>query len=234
MKTHKSVVFIPGWGMNHHIFTRLAHRLHIASPHLMSLPTLKHAHLEPAINHLASLIPDSSVIIAWSLGGLLALKLSTLFPQRCEKLVLLASTPKFLKGKHWHGIDIATAQTWIQQFNQQPERLLHHFHRLVHYPNRDKAIKKHILDHRINADNTSLLHYLTILFDSDLREDYATINTPLLHILGGQDAIVTSSCHQLQRLNAKVKLKTLRKAGHALFLTHLSRVSNEINAFLRE
>ena len=83
-------------------------------------------------------------------------------------------------------------------------------------------------------DKESLLYYLKLLFHTDVRDEYASITIPTLHLLGGKEAIVAVQEGQLKALNPNVKVCTLENAGHALFLTHQNECIHHVECFLKE
>ena len=48
--------------------------------------------------------PKTAVYLGWSLGGLVATNIAVKHPERVNKLITLASSPKFAAEKGWRGI----------------------------------------------------------------------------------------------------------------------------------
>ena len=211
-------IFIPGWGFKSSIW-------HNFNGINLDFPDMTPLNLITVVMHMAKQIPPKSTIIGWSLGGLFAIKLATLFPAKVNKLVLIATTPCFRAGSNWPGITKA---------QQDIAFLTEHFLRLVSYPNKSTVIKCWLKQNLANIKQQQDLwrEYLKILFNSDLRNDYSAISMPILHILGKQDAIIKTNINNLASINNKAQIITIKRAGHALFLTHREIFMQIIKEFL--
>ena len=53
------------------------------------------------VNMIAEQMPQSVVLLGWSLGGLLALQLACQFPHRIKALILIASNARFTRTSDW-------------------------------------------------------------------------------------------------------------------------------------
>ena len=63
------------------------------------------------LNHVVEVIseslPTSFDILGWSLGGLITLKMSLMYPEKIHRMVLVGGTPCFINQIDWsHGVDI--------------------------------------------------------------------------------------------------------------------------------
>ena len=64
--------------------------------------------INEVIDDLAASAPEQYVLAGWSLGGQLALQWALRYPRRVRKLILVATTPKFVSAPDWpHGMDDA-------------------------------------------------------------------------------------------------------------------------------
>jgi pimeloyl-[acyl-carrier protein] methyl ester esterase len=239
MNDTKNFVFLPGWGFYPKIFCSFAEQFNGVAK-FMTLPPINTSgdSFDQMILPLAESIPARSIIIAWSLGGLIALKLCALFPNLCERLLLIATTPRFVQNKHWKGMDESVINQFLNLFQFQFNHCMHYFIDLTNYPNKDKHIKQLIHSCSIlsnhDYDKKSLLCYLKLLFYTDLRQEYSNLTTPTLHLLGDRDGVVTVDSKQLAQLNINVKISTIKHSGHAPFLTHLNECITVIEHFLKD
>ena len=92
----KDLVLIHGWGMHSGIWEPIIEKFsNQYTLHLVDIPGMgKSDSIDPYdLNHLAEAIsqklPTSFDILGWSLGGLIALKMSLTHPQKIHRMVLV-------------------------------------------------------------------------------------------------------------------------------------------------
>ena len=95
------IVMLHGWGMNHAVFSPLFEKLSNYRVHYVDLPGFGHSdaidgELEAWCQHLIEQLPDNSIWLGWSLGGLIASKIALLYPTKVKALITVASSPCFL------------------------------------------------------------------------------------------------------------------------------------------
>ena len=217
------LVFLSGWWLQPTIFNNLNLQ---CSHQLLDLPPADS--LDKIAQHLAAKIKDQSTIIAWSLSGLIALRLARLYPDKIAKLVLISTSPKFTATNNWPGIDQKQQANFKQLIQQRESIILTRLAKLVAYPD-----KIHI-DHHFDQRGKSFWQdYLALLFTSDLRQDYQQLSQPVLHVQGSKDAIINPEISHLQKLNPKINIKTIKNAGHAPFITHRSLFESMLKEFIK-
>ncbi len=96
-----SLVLIHGWGLHGGIWSdllpRLSRRRRVICPDLPghgASPRTAGLDLEKLVEAVAYNAPRRATYVGWSLGGLIAIELARRLPQRVERLVLMATTPK--------------------------------------------------------------------------------------------------------------------------------------------
>ena len=96
-----TLCLIHGWASNAHIFDRLRRRLpenwQIIAPNLAGhggRAAPKRFDIRVAADEIAAMLPENSVVLGWSLGGVVAQYLAAYYPQRVQKLVLCATFAK--------------------------------------------------------------------------------------------------------------------------------------------
>jgi pimeloyl-[acyl-carrier protein] methyl ester esterase len=238
MKRSNHFVFLSGWGFRPQLFSSFAKQLP-GDATFLEFPSLRSVDsIDNAIDQLLCSIPSKSIIIGWSLGGLIALKLSVLFPNTCQRLILMATTPKFAQTQDWQGIDSTKINYFLNHFRSHFIDLMNYFIKLINYPNKNKHIKQLIKDYHVSAadryNKESLFRYLELLFYTDLRDAYAMLTIPTLHLLGGNEGIIVCNDTQLKRLNSNVNITTIKQSGHAPFLTHSNECLKHIKTFLSQ
>jgi len=172
-------------------------------------------------------LPDEPVVlIGWSLGGMLGLRLALHHPARLAGLVLVSTTPSFRLRPDWSH---ACADDVFERFQESLEinekRLLDRFFSLMLQG--DTLDRRRYLDivrqavDRYHASSSAGLHTgLNLLDELDLRDSLKGVSVPSLVVHGRNDAIVPVGAAEF--LAAKIPDATLHvlPAGHAPHLTH--------------
>ena len=108
------LVMLHGWGMHGGIWddcaTALAEGMRVSK---VDLPGHGRSPAQPGIDQVEGLAqivarhaPRRMTLVGWSLGGMIAMDLAQRQPGRVEKLVLVATTPRFVTGPDWdRGVD---------------------------------------------------------------------------------------------------------------------------------
>jgi pimeloyl-[acyl-carrier protein] methyl ester esterase len=103
------LVMLHGWGMHSAVWHDMAEALAKKfTLHLVDLPGHGQSEwhenaldLAVLLANLANELPKSAYWLGWSLGGLISTAFADQFPERVEKLVLVAATPCFVKKDDW-------------------------------------------------------------------------------------------------------------------------------------
>lgn len=221
---------IPGWGFSKDVFQDSS----LKSTHCVGLDYCVEGicTLTDMATVLSRQIKPGSTLLGWSFGGLVAIKLAFLFPEKVHQLILLSSQPRFLQDNLWTGIKKEVAQRFMNTADYHFERLKQQFIKMVYYPSHHahcfKILKQHFRFH----NKAQLIALLTLLFDADLREEYQSLKLRILHINAENDAVLPQDKGALTRLNAGVKIININQAGHAGFLTHGAYYLDIIKAFM--
>src|SRR5512138_3370735 len=124
-----------GWGMNARVFDPLAERLMADfDVRALELPghggraALSHNTLQAWADDLAQQLPDGATLLGWSLGGQVAMRAALDHPHKIARLVLLASTPRFVATDAWpHGMAWAELQAFGEALLADPQATLLRF-----------------------------------------------------------------------------------------------------------
>lgn len=138
---------------------------------------------------LLALVADSQrpgILIGYSTGGLIILKLLSEVALNVDKIILLNSTPYFLEDKHWQGIK-------RQDFEKLNSRLIKqsfsdfcsYFHQLCFYP---EPIPKSARG-TPSATPAATQYWLNFLHCHDLRNILAGITHPTLLLYSELDVL---------------------------------------------
>lgn len=162
-----NLVFLPGWSYAASVFAIMKPYFATHQLAFVDLPKLSCENNDPTMAKFVANLPDNSILIGWSLGGLFAIHLCALFPDKIAKLVLLASAPKF-----------PVASGWTEKFQS-----------LVCFPSVSRSQRHYFSSHR-KAEADPNLSYL---FQTDLREEFANLAVPVISLAGDKDAILPYS-----------------------------------------
>lgn len=219
-----TIYVIAGWGFSPKVFTVLSTTdlTVIGLEYLTTSLTT----LESIAAHLSKVLPENSILLGWSFGGLIAIQIASLFPNKVKKLILISSQAKFLSEAGWDGIEPGDADNFIKSFKNNREKQTDKFISLINYPNRCLSNRHFLLENFLHLDFSYLLKLLYVLFNTDLREEYQTIPSKIFYILNKQDAILRQNENQLKSLKHNAKIISLDNAGHAAFLVYPSIYQN--------
>ena len=217
MRQH-NLVFLPGWGYQASVLSVMTPYFPDMGLHFCDLP------VRTTSSAFADELPRHATLIAWSLGGLTAIRLCAQFPEKFTRLILLASSPKFTADTDWPGITDERANSFLSAAQFDLQETIGHFHQLVSLPSTSRLMRKHLAAHAHHTSNKELLLAgLHDLFTADLRVPLKQLSQPTLIINGERDAILPAipACHHL-----------IPDGGHAFFFTHTEIACAHIHTFL--
>ncbi len=234
-KEIKNLVLIHGWGFNNRIWKNfipyIDHQWRVTCIDLPGYgisenkvePCFDQKSIDQIIASIISNIPENATIFAWSLGGMVAMKL---VHRRSDikALVLVASSPCFLKKQDWqHGIAPANFNQLISQLSKDKIKSLQTFAGLVAmgevYPRQIIKELKGCLESNVPEQET-LMTGLKILRDEDLRQALVKQYCPVGIILGENDVLVKRSTGRaIQVSRPDIHTIEIPETGHAPFLS---------------
>ncbi len=171
-------------------------------------------------------LPDEPVIlIGWSLGGMLGLRLALNNPTRLAGLVLLSATPSFRLRPDWiYGCADDVFERFQEGLEINGKRLLDRFFALMLQGDeldrrRYLDIVRHAVDRYHPPSQAGLHAGLHLLDELDLRDSLADISVPSLVVHGRGDAIVPVGAAEFLADRMPDATLQLLPAGHAPHLT---------------
>lgn len=247
-----NLVFLHGWGMNRMVWQPFIQQSNLGKLTNVNILTLdlpgfgenqyvlasEKYSLATVAEYLEQLLPENSVLVAWSLSGLVA---QYLINKNCPKIigqVQVCSTPKFTQETEWYGIKPTVLEQFAQQLTQDHHALLRRFlaiqcmgldePKLV-FKKMNSALTGHPLSHP-----EALSSSLDILMTSDLRESTA-FQRPSLRIFGGLDSLVPKRAIPLIKdIFKNDQIHLINKASHAPFISHSVEFEKAILKFLSQ
>lgn len=226
------IILLHGWGFHsviwHPILPELAKNFRVT---LIDLPGFGRSmeaaeySVEMIAEQLLAVAPPKAIWVGWSLGGLIATKIASMYPERVTKLISVASSPRFLKEKNWPGIDLSVLEKFGNELVANYQATLTRFLLLQFYgtdPNREliRWLNQNLFTHGKPSLST-LNSGLQLLAKLDLRDDLKKLQCPLLYIFGKLDALVPHRVAEtLKGSYPRIEVIIFSKASHAPFLTH--------------
>lgn len=231
MSSSQPIAFLPGWG-----FQASIGREFLPPPtHLIDLPIVKTniPCIKTICNHIEDKIQKSHpILIGWSLGGLLSVKLHERNPNAYKALILIASTPCFGMKRNWPGISNEHKTIFKKMLGKNHGAFFSYYLKLI---SNEQPVNSVLRNHIVGQELfNGYKPYQEILFQSDLRSLFSKIQVPTLIIQGTKDPIIPSKIlSHLRILNPSLNYQTIIGAGHTSFITHKIEIQKMINQFLK-
>ena len=232
----RDVVLLHGWGFHSGawdgIVTALAARHRV---HAIDLPGHGRSGacaieaFDAAAEAIARRIPAGSIVVGWSLGGLLAQRIAVRGMARPAALALVSSTPCFMQRADWAAaMRAATLEGFARDLDREPQRTLSQFVRLnaLNAPNAREIVRTLTarLDDGPAATAAGLGAGLRWLREADLRQDAARIGVPCVVVHGTRDAITPIEAGRwLASRIPGARLCEIEDAAHLPFASHAAR-----------
>lgn len=179
-------------------------------------------------------VPAGAWWLGWSLGGLVSLAALADRRGAIKGVVLLASTPAFVKKEDWrHAVDAQVFGKFAEQLETDIERTLTRFLSLQvrGMAHSGKTLRKlrAVLRDRPQPDAAALRAGLRFLQASDLRSALQLPAAPLRWLLGERDTLVPV---EVCECFPAIPSRRIAAAGHAPFLSHPASCSAQLDDWL--
>lgn len=232
------LVLLHGFGFNHAVWDKMLPALQANyTVHLIDLPGHGGSDaiempdtVTDCVDQLLQVLPANAHVVGWSLGGLIALKYAHTYPDRVRTLSLVSTSPRFLEDSGWLGV----SHQFFDLFHSKVSRSV------------EKALKNLILTGLVNREQqreycdelnqavqkcklpkvSSLLNALTLLAQTDLRDQYNSLNCPVRFFVGNNDPLTP--------VNALVNPIILPAVGHFPLVTSPLDTAKAITSFVDE
>ncbi len=239
------VVALHGWGMNRDIWRGVADRLSNCRLHMVDMPGyggskgVKAQTIAEVATLVAGAVPENSIWMGWSLGGFVAQQ-ALLQGEVISKLILVDSSASFLVRKQWpHAMSPKVLDGFSQQLADDYHATLRRFMALQARGSEKlkeeiKLLREIVLRYG-DPDPDALKLGLSILSQSDFRDQLSSITQPTLMIHGDRDNLIpVAAIQQMAAMIPDAKVVTIQKAGHAPFLSHPNQFIEAVEHFIHE
>lgn len=246
--TGPDLVMLHGWGMHSGVWHDTAQRLSTNfRVTLIDLPGHGYSRTLPeryTITQLAQSVaghsPPRAHWLGWSLGGLVAQHLALNHPQHVNRLVLVASSPQFVRDKNWpHAMAESVLDQFATNLARDFRQTLQRFLALELQGSANAREHLRLLRERLYARGEpvpeALAGGLDILKGISTRAQLSQLRAPSLWLLGANDALVPKALSSaIAALAPTSRTHIIEHAGHAPFISHPVEFEHHVREFLHE
>jgi pimeloyl-[acyl-carrier protein] methyl ester esterase len=244
------LVLLHGWGLNLRVWDGLASLLE-KSFRIIAVDLPGHGRSQwnpkartPAeqawqVHATLESLSDRYSLLGWSLGGQIALDLAAAMPRSVERLVLVATTPRFVASPDWpYGMPATALERMATQLKTNYKRTVSDFLELqVRGSTGAEKVLANLhasLFQHGEAHPKALVTGLTTLESSDLRPMLPLVRAPTLVIAGQYDRVtLPAASRALAEALPDARYIEIRRAAHAPFLSHTAEFASLVTGFLR-
>lgn len=233
MSAKIDMVFLHGWAMNSAVWQPCLQLLPgWVEPRCIDLPghgacaDVQAVTLDEYVEHVAQQITRPVLLLGWSLGGLVSLRLAQLYPEKVSALFQVATNPKFVKGGDWQtAIEAGVFEQFSISLEKDMAKTIRRFLALqVRGTDTSMQTLRELqaaIDERGLPDIKALRAGLKVLSDTDLTEALQAMDCPVSWLLGEKDALVPLAlARTLEQMPVDVDIQILAGSGHAPFISH--------------
>lgn len=228
-----TLVLLHGWGLNHAVWQQLLPKLseyfHVLTPDLPGFG-LAVSYPQPyLLNDVAAIvarqIPVGSLVLGWSLGGMVATQIALDFPDKVQALALVASSPCFVAKEGWPGMAPLVLNQFAAALAKDTALTIDRFLAIQALGSETarqeiKQLKQALMSLPL-PQAAALSGGLDLLAKQDLRLRLTELKMPVAGCFGRLDSLVpVAMLPELQLLLPHSTFTLLPKASHAPFISH--------------
>ncbi len=239
----RQLLLIHGWGINKAIWSQLEKSLAKDIKVICAdLPGYDHSDQIPdpySLTNLATVLStyldqaEETIVLGWSFGGLVAIEMAKLYSDKISRLILVASSPKFIQSADWQfAVEEQVFINFAKELKKDIKKTIKQFIAIQALGSKTakediKSIYRLINQHGYANYNT-LNKGLDILLTADQRSVLLSLTMPVLMIAGDRDrlmrveAISFLSKQKLNRQHNNLSVEIISGAGHAPFISHFN------------
>jgi len=249
----RDLVLLHGWSLNLRVWDGLVREL-APSFRLIAIDLPGHGRSDwdrtattPAaqawrVHETLAPLTEHYTLLGWSLGGQLALDLAAALPATIDRLVLIATTPKFLAAPGWRcGTPRPLLARLTHRLHAEGERAVNDFLALQVRGSAPRTAARVLgklraaLSTHGTARPEALSAGLARLRDGDLRPALPLVRVPALVIAGEHDRIIRPAASRaLAAALPQAHYIEVAGAAHAPFLSHPLQFVHRLARFLCE
>jgi malonyl-CoA O-methyltransferase len=218
------IVFLHGWGCDSRVWHSFVEDINaLGDEYSCQLINLDFSisSVEALCENIYEQLPDKCILCGWSLGGMLAIRLAALYPNKITALITLASNITFVETASWaSAMPKSTFKKFFELTKSDFQKSLKRFAVLQTLSDEFAGLQKQWLD---QLDFTGLssdksLNALTLLESIDNLDVVQNIDCPALYVFGEQDKLVPSKAALKfrEKINPNQNVALLKNRGHIL------------------
>ncbi len=241
----QTIVLVHGWAMHCGIWRAFA-RLLAEHYRVICVDLPGHGRSKPVTpfdlatvsQALVNNLPEAPCCwLGWSMGAEIVINIAKLYPEKVNKLILLAGSPCFMKKEDWPGMDEKVMDGFAQNLQQDTANTLFRFLALQLQGDANQKAALHelktLVEEAAPPNMITLQAGLALLKQTDLRKVFTNLNMPVAVVLGELDTLVpVSVAGKMQHLLPGLQLSIVKRAGHVLFLTHKAETIIAVQQFM--
>lgn len=183
-----------------------------------------------------SLKNQKTTLVAWSLGGLIAIHLAKKYSSLIDQIIFIASVPQFVACENFpYAIDKGWFENFVNAFKDNPQSTYSKF--IALQAKGDEFQMDTIRFLKINChfdllDQHESLLGLKLLQQQKLIREAQKLKCKLLFIHGENDAVLPFKAARYAADSTQGELHGINKAGHAPHISHPEITAELINSFL--
>lgn len=227
------LVLLHGWGFDSRIWEPVLPLLRESGDVIaLDLPGFGAAALN---DDLLKRLPPRSILLGWSLGGMIATKIAIEHPERVAGLITVGSNLKWVADGDWPGASADNFAAFFENLAQNFESTKQHFCGVIARGDaKEKQLVKQLKERLSKAPQENFLAGLRLLDSIDNRAGFARLTMPGLHLFGEKDVMVPLAVEQRMRdLNRKQQTRIIRDCAHAPFLTAPEAFVAAVTTFIK-
>jgi len=237
--SNEQILLIHGWAMNSSVWSDIAGALAQYYPkkliRAVDLPGYGYsADSSPAEYSTITLAKTiepllqgkQTILIAWSMGGLIAIELSARQNSTIEQLILVSSSPCFVQTDNWQtAVEAKIFADFGQSLSRDHRATIKHFLAIQAMGSRTarediKTLQRQLLL-RGEPSIKALESGLQLLLSEDKRQQLKEINSiPISLISGNRDSLIPIQGQQQLAEQDNISLFKVSGAGHSPFISH--------------
>ncbi len=181
-------------------------------------------------------IPENSILLGWSLGGLIAMKLASV-RKDIKSLVLIANSPCFLNKSDWqHGVEPVDFNQLTSLLSKDKTKTLQKFAGLVAMGDKQPRQTINMLSECVGnntPDLETLQTGLELLSKEDARHAMANQHCPTGMIFGENDVLVRrSTAEAVRAIRPDINTIEITESGHAPFLSRPQETADALTKLM--
>lgn len=180
--------------------------------------------LDEVVANILQRAPEKAVWVGWSLGGMVAMRAALLAPERVSALLLVCTTPKFVRSKDWEwGMETSQFEAFVKGLTlEYDENLVRHMMLQAGDRSQARQLRKPIGEILGTAPKPSLetlINGLNLLRTIDLRGQLKQLQMPVHLLAGSNDSVCHPNASSWISAEVDGSLQEL-PCGHFPLLTH--------------